>query len=126
MHIRQQNILLNNLVLKLISLILGYIIWSIVSQTHTTTSHLTIPLFFYNIQQHTNIAAPEIVTIQLQGSKKVLHALSNKQLAAHIDAQTLKAGKNLVHLSKSMLFLPGKVELLDTTPSPVIISLEAS
>lgn len=126
MQIGQRNTAPNNLILKLFSVVLGYILWSIMSQSHITTSQFAIPIFFYNIPQHTKIVAPETVSIQLRGTKKILRTLSTEPLAAHIDVQPLKGGDNLISLSKSTLFLPNQVELLQAIPSPLVVSLEPS
>ncbi len=126
MHIAFKNTIPNNIILKLLSLILGYIIWSIMSQSHITTVKSSILLFFYNIPEKIKILAPKQVTIQLRGTKKVLHSLTAAPLAAHINAQTLHQGDNLILLSKTTLFLPKHVELLHTIPSPIVVSLEPS
>src|SRR5271154_7172921 len=93
MHITHKKITPNTLHLKIAALILGYCLWSLLSQSHITTMEYTIPLLFYNIPPQTTIDAPEYLNIQLQGNKMAL-SLLKKSLAAHIDTQTLKKGTN--------------------------------
>lgn len=125
MSLTLRKITLNTHLLKLFSITIGFFIWTIISQLHITTIKYSIPLFFYNIPQEINIKAPEFVTIELRGTKKVLRQLNLTHLAAHIDIQNLKLGDNVLALSKQALFLPASIELLHTQPSPIVISLTA-
>lgn len=122
----RQKIILNSLILKILSFIIGYSIWSIMNQSHITTFQLKIPFVFYNVPQRSTIIAPEHIFIQLQGTKKILRTLATALPAAHIDAQTLKPGDNLITLSKSTLFLPDHVQLVHTTPCPIVVTVKTS
>jgi len=126
MHITHRRATPNTVILKLLSITFGYIVWSIMSQSHITTLQQTIPIYFYNIPKQTHIIAPEQVTIQVRGKKKILHSLVKESLAAHVDAKKLKQGDNLISLSKSMLFLPDQIDILRITPGPILISLQPS
>lgn len=123
MYKAHKSIVHNNLLLKIFSLIFGYCLWHVISQSHVTTQEHCVPLFFYNIPQQTNIVAPDHITVQLRSTKAALKNLA-ASCAAHIDAQTFHEGNNLIHITSETLFLPKNIELTYVTPAPVMVALE--
>lgn len=113
--------LMNNIPLKLFSLLLGYTIWHIISAHQTVTRTVTIPVCFYNTTPESKITAPETLTITLQGKRSALYEPSINDLALHIDAATLNKQKTITPISSSQLFLPENVSLVHYVPSPLII-----
>lgn len=123
MELLHKKIKLNTLVLKLLSVIIGFFIWSLINKFHVTTLYYSVPLYFYNIPEKTIINAPDTITVGLRATKKSLYELNHTLLAAHIDLQQLKIGDNIIALTKGALFLPTHIELVHTQPAPIVISL---
>lgn len=119
---RQQlkKLLSNNLLVKVISFIFGYCIWSMLSASHVTTVELDVPLCFFN-RPALALQAPETVTVQLSGKRTALRALNTKTLAIHIDASRMHIGANPIVLETETLFLPNTIKLLHYSPTNLVI-----
>lgn len=113
--------ILNNTPLKLFSLLLGYLIWHILSAHQTTTRVLTIPICFYNTTQDYTIQSPETITITLRARRSLFTDAYLNNLALHIDAQQLTKQTTIIPVSAAQLFLPENVTLIHYVPSPLII-----
>ena len=122
MLIKAKQHLLNNLSLKILSLIIAYMLWAILSADHRTELTLRVPLSFYNAHGYV-IDAPETVSIKLSAPRKELYFLSRK-LAAHIDIASLELGKQNIIFDNSLLFLPDTVTLLRCSPTPCTIDIK--
>ena len=115
-----KNTLLNNLTIKIISVIIGYCLWSFLGNLYTYTSTATVPVSFYNVPGNTEISAnPESLTIQLRGKKADLKHCSD--LALHINAKSLQPGDHKIVPTEEQLFLPKTINLLHY--KPLMISL---
>lgn len=123
MVISPKKILNNNAPLKVFSLVLGYMVWSIFSSGNTTTIQKEVPLCFYNIPENYLINAPETIHITLAGTRAHLYSLNIQALAIHLDARTMQQGSNPIHLTKDTLFLPDSLKLVHYTPSPCIVEI---
>lgn len=113
--------LVNNTPLKLFSLLLGYLMWHILSSHQTITKAITIPVCFYNTTQERTIKAPETLQITLRGKRSSFNDAYMKDLALHIDAAALTKQTTIVPVSSSQLFLPESIALVNYVPSPLII-----
>ncbi|HSW73613.1 MAG TPA: hypothetical protein VLG71_00490, partial [Candidatus Limnocylindria bacterium] len=95
----------NNLMLKVVSLMIGSACWYTLSQWHPAAITLAIPVGICAPDQ-TTIDAPETVTVTLSGKRSTLSALDLENLALHIDSASLHAGKNRIAVCAQNLFLP--------------------
>lgn len=112
----------NSLLHKSSALVIGFLLWSQLTQLHKHTLTLTVPVFFYgNEVDLEHISAPESVTVTLRGHKKDLIALDKKALSVHIDSERLRAQNNKICLTHKDLFLPDCVSVLHYTPLPFIV-----
>lgn len=113
--------LVNNTPLKLFSLLLGYLMWHILSSHQTITTSLTIPVCFYNTTQDYTLKAPETLQITLRGKRSSFNEAYMKDLALHIDAASLTKQTTILPVSSAQLFLPENIALVNYVPSPLII-----
>lgn len=120
-----KKLLLDSLPLKVISLTLGYAFWCMLSQTHTASLQLTVPLTFYNVPQALAVQAPETVHITLVGKRSDLWHIDQKTLALHIDMAGKQAGEHPVQLTVAHAFLPETIKLVDYTPCNLSVHLTA-
>lgn len=111
--------LLNNLTIKITSLIIGYSIWAFFSQSYTVHKWVTIPVCYYNTHDKIIKTTPEFLKIKLAGKRKDL-ALCN-DLAFHVDAQSLASNEQIIVPNENSLFLPTGVKLLYCSPFKVSI-----
>lgn len=118
-----KNALLNNLTLKVISLILGYSFWQSCSNTQTVHTTFTIPVCFYNTAETHKLEAPDHIEVTLQATRAQLNDLNIDDLAVHIDTQTLHAGPNALNVCNDTLLLPSSVKLVHYTPTNVVVTV---
>jgi len=119
-----KSVLLNNVQLKLFSLVLGYIGWSIISQSHTDDVWIEVPICFSQTQQVARIKSPETVKVNLSGKRSDLRSLDTKTTAVHIDTRDLKNGEQNVALSEHQLLLPETVRVTGWAPTHVRVNVE--
>jgi YbbR domain-containing protein len=124
MYINIKQVFLGNSFLKVSSLIIGYLLWSVVADSYVTSIWVDVPLCFYNNDQAMCVEAPEMVNVQLKGRRAVLYNLDKKSLAIHINIQDLKPGLNPYTLTTKDLFLSPAITLGDYIPYKVIIKLQ--
>ena len=113
---------MSNIVLKTVSLILGYGLWSILTTGHISTRWVDVPLLFYGTTH--KLEAPEIVSVALQAKRTDLHAIDAKTLAAHINTTKFHAGPNHVILDNKTLFLPDSIKLVHYIPINLVVHLQ--
>jgi len=116
--------LLNNVPIKLFSLILGYGLWSIISQSHVDDRWVDIPVYFCQTAENLHVKAPETVKINISGKRSDLRNLDRNDVAVHIDTRTLAAGKNTVALSDRHLIIPENVQVTGVAPTHVDVNVK--
>lgn len=115
-------IVTSNLMLKALSLIMGYTFWFIWSQTQTISYDFDVPLCVYNVPEHAEFKAPEKVKVQLAGTLQDFHNLDLDNLAIHIDGATLREGANQCVVKNEQLFVPDTIKMVHYAPSNILIS----
>ncbi len=121
MYLIIKKALANNIALKVASAILGYALWSIMSQQQTVTITHEAHLCFYNLPPTYHINAPETVAISLQGKRKHLDQLDSSRLAIHINGQELHVGEQPLIMNEKKLFLPEIIKLVHYCPTVITI-----
>lgn len=114
-----KNILTQNIIIKILSLMIGYGIWLSLAQLHTSAMQLTIPLCFYGTEKQ--IQAPDLITVHLSGKRHHLTTINPSALAIHINADSLHDGQNQLILQNSHLFLPKTINVIHWSPTPITI-----
>ena len=116
-----KNCIMNNLTIKILSMIIGYALWSLLADSYTVTQWQTIPICFYNVSENRHIESnQEQLKIKLSGKRSDL--ISCKSLAFHVDAQLLSKGQNILMPNESSLFLPTSVKLVYCNPIKVSVN----
>ena len=118
-----KRILLSNTVLKIVSIIVGYSFWYIMSSNNNVTIETTVPLSFTYDTTEYSVDAPENITITLQGKRLDIYNIEISTCAAHIDITHHTPGKYAVMLKEKHLFLPSSITLLHYNPSPLFIDI---
>ncbi|MFI5332493.1 MAG: hypothetical protein ACHQVS_00125 [Candidatus Babeliales bacterium] len=112
-----QKTVLNNLTLKIISLIIAYGLWSLLNQSRIIQIEQEVPLCFYNGTTTDSITAPETISVTLSGKATDIRRLDLNTLACHINIADLHAGDNRLVVTIDTLFLPESINLLHYYPS---------
>ena len=112
-----KKIFLNNIQIKLFSLILAYAGWSLINQSHTDDIWTDIPVCFYETEKGMKIACADSVKLNLSGKRSSLRSLNMEDIALHIDSRTLAPGKNMITLSDRYVMLPETIKVTGWAPS---------
>jgi len=115
--------IMSNLIIKILSLIIGYSVWVFISDRYTIYQTREVPLCFFNQASEQKITAtPEFFKGKVAGKKSDLALCTH--LECHIDARTLNDGQHFLIAQENNLFLPASVKLLYSSPLKVIVSHE--
>ena len=98
--------------------------WNLLQNLLTTENKCTVPLYFYNTSDTSDITAPDSVQVVLKGPKQALRALDTSALAIHIDARSLKQGTQWHAASAGKMFLPNSVSVIHYNPALIAIDLK--
>jgi hypothetical protein len=125
MQINIKNLLFSNIILKVVSFIIGATFWFIISQSHTRQLHREIPICFYGQQPDSTIDAPDTLRVTLRGTRAHLNLLDLDALALHIDAAKLHMGPNQISVNNATLFLPEQINVVHYSPLNGVITVQA-
>ena len=113
---------LNNALLKIFSLFLGYALWQIFSYSYKIETKLSLPLFFYNKADQALVQAPETIKVSLYGTRTELFKVASKG-SIHCDATTLSEGTQKIKVAEQNIFLPETIRLVHYTPQEIKITV---
>lgn len=113
--------LINNQILKIVSLILAFSTWALLSKQQNTSKWIEVPVCFYNETPGMKVSAKQQkIAIQIQGKLTDISECEN--LALHIDASDFKPGQHRICPCAEQLFLPNSVKLVHNKPLSIEIT----
>ncbi|HEV2601714.1 MAG TPA: hypothetical protein VGT41_05425 [Candidatus Babeliales bacterium] len=119
-HLKQlKNNLLHNAFIKLCSCIIGYGIWSTLSNWYPIDISLSVPLCFYGSDK--TITAPETIQVLLRGKRTTIATIDQTTIALHINGDSLHAGPNQITVENNNLFLPSNIHVVSYKPANLTI-----
>jgi hypothetical protein len=114
--------LLSNAPLKIISLIIGYSLWSLLGTIYTVSETVQVPIDIYNVSDNTIVhVVPEIIALQISGKRSEIRACT--PLALHVDARELSLGQHCIVPNEQQLLLPNSVKLLHYNPLKILVTI---
>jgi YbbR domain-containing protein len=118
--------LLDNLGLKLISLVLGFSLWYIVAGGQGAEIVLPIPLEYRNVPEGMEVIEESVqqVDIRLRGSSEILRRLTPQEIQAGVDLSGALPGEQSFYLSPENIVVPFGVRVLRVTPAAVQLQLD--
>lgn len=114
--------------LKVVSVVLAFLLWLVVSGEQTVERALRIPLEFTNLPPQLELVGdpPTVVDVRVRGSSGTLSRIAAGELVAVLDVRSAKAGQRLFHLTNAEVRAPFGVEVVQVTPSNVSMLFEPS
>ncbi len=112
----------SSIFLKATSLILGFLLWSTISNLFPRSIWIEVPVCFYNTGSY-KMRAPETINVELTGKRAYIKQINKDTIALHIDAQSLHSGDNLLTITQEMLLLPAAISVATVIPHKVIVHL---
>lgn len=116
-----KNVFLTNINLKILSLIFGYLTWSVIGHSHADNAWITVPVCFSGCETPLLVTAPETVRIHLAGKRCTLQDLDTNTAAVHIDTRDLREGEQNIELSDNFVLLPDSVHVIGWAPTHIQI-----
>lgn len=116
--------LLSAPLIKINACLIGYGLWVLLGHHQQLTTHVQVPVCFYQTDNSTSIQAPEYIQATLQAPRAYLQFFNPQNSAIHLNAAELHPGKNYIFLKKENLFLPDKINLVNLVPSKIIVTLK--
>lgn len=114
----------SNLVLKIVSLLLGFALWYIISQAFNSSVWLTVPVCIDNSPAEFTLTAADQIRVCIGGTRADIRALDIATLSLHIDGTQLHAGDNATLITTEKLFLPPSIKLLNY--DPLVLNINAT
>jgi len=118
-----KKILLNNVQLKIFSLIFGYLLWSVIGQSHTDDVWMDVPVCFYQTEKNIQIEAPETTKVHLSGKRSDLKNIHTDKTAVHINSCRLKEGDNKVIFNDNDIMVPENVQITGWAPKDIKVRI---
>jgi YbbR domain-containing protein len=118
--------ILDNLGLKVISLVLGFSLWYVVAGERGTEIVLSIPLEFHNVPEGLEVIeeSAQQVDVRLRGSSEFLRGLSPQEIQAAVDLTEADPGDSTVYLTPDQVDTPYGVRVMRVTPASVNLVIE--
>jgi YbbR domain-containing protein len=110
--------------LKIASLLIGYLLWVALSDSHVSARWIEVPISFYDKPSHMLIEAPETVHVELKGRRSALYNLEKSQLAIHINAQELAEGPQSCIINQQTMLLPSFITVNNYKPGNIILNVK--
>lgn len=112
--------------LKLLSIVLGALVWFLVSGEQIVERALRIPLEFTNLPAQLELVGdtPTVVDVRVRGSSGALSRAATGELAAVLDLRTARPGQRLFPLTGADVRTPFGLEVVQITPSNISIAFE--
>lgn len=117
---------LNRPILKVSSLIFGYLFWLIIAQNQSVSTTKEIPLYFYGLNKSLKIEnAPEAIKTTISGKRLDLSNFNVHENSAHVDASEIsEIGSLSVEVKRENIFLHNNYKLINYWPSSLTIQID--
>jgi hypothetical protein len=112
--------------LKALSLVLGVVLWLVVSGETTVERGLRIPLELQQVPQGLELQSelPPLVDVRVRGGSTMLSRMSAGDIVAVMDLHTARAGQRLFQLTPDQVRAPFGVQVLQVSPSSIPMVFE--
>ena len=112
--------------LKLLSLVLGTMLWLVVAGDETVERGFRVPLELQQFPEGLELQedSPTFVDVRVRGASGTLTRMSSDEIVAMIDLRTARPGARLFQLTPEQVRAPFGVEVVQITPGSVTLTFE--
>jgi len=112
--------------LKLLSLVLGVLLWLLVSGETTVERGLRVPLELQQMPQGLELQSelPPLVDVRVRGGSTTLSRMSAGDIVAVMDVHTARVGQRLFQLTPDQVRAPFGVQVLQVSPASIPMVFE--
>ena len=117
---------LDNLALKLVSLVLAVLLWFVIAGEKTSEMGLSAPVELQNFPKDLELTGDPVDTVEvrLRASPGIIQRLTPGDVSAHIDLADAHEGERIVHLTPDSVRVPFGVTVVKISPSIITLNLE--
>ena len=121
-------LLVDNLVLKGVSLLLATLMWFLIAAEKSSERGIQIPVELQNFPKDLELTGELVnsVEVRLRASPGIIHGLGPRDISAVIDLAGVGAGERIIHLSAASIRAPFGVKVVKVTPSIITLDFERS
>jgi YbbR domain-containing protein len=114
--------------LKVLSLVVGVVLWMMVSGEETVERVVRAPLELQQIASGVEVSGelPSTVDVRLRGASGLLSRLAAGDVVVALDLHGDRAGRRMIALSAEQVHGPVGVEVVHIAPSALVLTLERS
>jgi len=117
---------LDNLPLKLVSLVLAVLLWFVIAGEKTSEMGLSVPVELQNFPKDLELTGDPVDTVEvrLRASPGIIQRLTPGDVSAHIDLVDAHEGERIVHLTPDSVRVPFGVTVVKISPAIITLNLE--
>jgi hypothetical protein len=118
---------LDNLWLKLLSIVLAVFLWAVVLGEQKIEVVMTIPLEMKDLPRHLALVnePPDTLEVRLRGPKTLITNLASREVVLQGLPKKFVEGENLVQFRPEAVRVPRGIEVVDVTPRRIRVVLDA-
>ncbi len=117
--------LLNNIFLKILSVVLAISMWIIVATSEYDQIQFSVPVKLKNVPDNRVAVTDEnLVNVTLRGSRLILNSLSYNDISVEIDISSFTGYKTTYRIKNSDIKTPSGVEVVRVAPSVINITID--
>ncbi|MHB8481662.1 MAG: CdaR family protein [Nitrospiria bacterium] len=115
-----------NSLVKIVSLILGVLLWGYVNSRGQVEMNFLVPLQLKNLPDNLKIVGrtPENIEVRVKGRESTLENLTSTRLAVTLDLSKVLSGENTVYLHAENINVPLNVEVTHLLPKTIALKIE--
>lgn len=117
---------LNNIGLKLVSLLIAVLLWMAFARNPVTEIAINVPIELQHVPDQLEISSEHIpeVQIRVRGPERVVHRLDPTEVHAAIDLAGARPGERTYDLTGRQISTPQGVEVVQVVPSQFRVSFD--
>jgi YbbR domain-containing protein len=117
---------LQDIGIKVASLLLALVVWFIVAGEKTSEIGLTVPVELQNLPKDLEVVGDAVnsVEVRLRATPAIIRRLSPGDVQFQIDLQGLEEGEHYLHLTEGSVRRPFGVTVVKLTPASIRLVLE--
>jgi len=121
-----KRVFLENLVYKLVSLLLAIGLWLAVANAPLAEIEMRVPIEFRSLPQNLEIDSASFTEAQvrLKGPERVLHGLTAADIRAEVDLSNMQPGERTFDLTARQVHVPEGVEVVQIIPGQFHLSFD--
>ena len=117
---------LQNMGLKVISLLLAIGLWLAISRDPVAEVQLAVPIEFHRVADNLEIASETVpeAQVRIRGPERLIHRLQASDVHAEIELGGVQPGERTFDLSAQQIHAPSDLEIVQVIPSQFRLSFD--